>query len=240
MPHGRDGATNFAVRHAYRAPREAYRTGGDLALARRHDDGALTFALIDLWAKGAQADHYARRLRAAFSTAMPAHSPAALLAQLNERLCEELRVCRELEGSAAACVVRCTADGRVCYASAGADDGLVFHAGEVACRLPATGPLLGLDDGARFGQGDCAPLHSGDVLLVCTDGVTEARSPSSGRLLGVEGLVAVMRGLLETNALRPEILLDRIAAWSGGAVQDDATALFAVPRVDAKLHVARL
>jgi sigma-B regulation protein RsbU (phosphoserine phosphatase) len=74
--------------------------------------------------------------------------------------------------------------------------------------LDATGPLLGTLEAATYKERQ-TEIHPGDVLVLYTDGVTEAMSPA-GELFGMdrlheviraragEGAGAVLRGIRET------------------------------------------
>jgi hypothetical protein len=57
----------------------AERAGGDFALARRRPDGTTTLMVTDLRAKGAEADHYASRMKRAFNIiSVMVQSPACI------------------------------------------------------------------------------------------------------------------------------------------------------------------
>jgi serine phosphatase RsbU (regulator of sigma subunit) len=72
------------------------------------------------------------------------------------------------------------------------------------------GTWLGiLDDVAPLVGVDQLELAPGDVLLVYTDGVTEARAPADGSMLGRDGL---QRLLEESGRLPLETIKERIVA----------------------------
>lgn len=89
-------------------------------------------------------------------------------------------------------------------------------------RLEATGPLAAAFEEATF---ECrqVELHRGDVLLVYTDGITDARM--GGEAFGIEGLSEVLRRVASRE---PHEILDEVFAAaleaSGGAMRDDAAA----------------
>ncbi|HET9058535.1 MAG TPA: PP2C family protein-serine/threonine phosphatase [Acidimicrobiales bacterium] len=82
-----------------------------------------------------------------------------------------------------------TEAGTLRHASAGHPPALVWHRGEVNA-LTATGPLLALDPRAGYFSRDL-PLDVGDLAVLYTDGLTEARS--NGQLFGEERVVHVVR-----------------------------------------------
>lgn len=84
------------------------------------------------------------------------------------------------------------ATGAITYASCGHEPGRVrrMATGEVEA-LEVTGPPLGVDDNAVYGENTFS-LAAGDALLLYTDGVSES-GPSRRDLLGAEGLARVFR-----------------------------------------------
>jgi serine phosphatase RsbU (regulator of sigma subunit) len=96
-------------------------------------------------------------------------------------------------------------------------------------RLGATGPLLGAVPHAEYGELEVG-LRLGDMVLLYTDGVTEARR--GVRLFG-EG--RVRRVLRRTPTAREclDSLLDAVKSYADGPLKDDAAAL-AVRRVGLK------
>ena len=92
--------------------------------------------------------------------------------------------------------------------------------------LDSTGPVLGVLSGFAFGRGEDVRLSPGDVLLLYTDGATEAPSPTS-ELYGEERLQDVIRGSAGGNV---QSVLGAVSAalkvWTGGAPnRDDITLL---------------
>jgi serine phosphatase RsbU (regulator of sigma subunit) len=85
------------------------------------------------------------------------------------------------------------------------------------------GHPLGILDAPTF-RDDSTLLHSGDVLVLYTDGITEAGGTEAG--LGERGLVEVVRG---ATGLPPSGVLGRIeaAVSERGSVRDDIALLAA-------------
>lgn len=79
--------------------------------------------------------------------------------------------------------------GTLRFASAGHPAAWLWHGGEVR-PLRSTGPLLTLDPKASYTSRE-VPLASGDVLLLYTDGLAEARAGE--HLFGEERVAAVLR-----------------------------------------------
>jgi sigma-B regulation protein RsbU (phosphoserine phosphatase) len=82
-----------------------------------------------------------------------------------------------------------TEAGTVRHASAGHPPAFVWRRGEIEA-LAATGPLLGLDPNATYYSRDMS-FEVGDLAVLYTDGLTEARS--GGQLFGEERVVNIIR-----------------------------------------------
>jgi serine phosphatase RsbU (regulator of sigma subunit) len=116
------------------------------------------------------------------------------------------------------------ASGRFAWSVAGHPPPLLVRQGRVVKELEA-------EPGLPFGLG-CEPvvtveqLEAGDRILLYTDGVTEARSPS-GALFGLEALAdLVSRGVREhTPPETMRLLMHGIEAHNEGPMRDDATAV---------------
>ena len=86
----------------------------------------------------------------------------------------------------------CPATGRLSYVSAGHEAPLLRQGG--ACqRLEGSGPAMGVFPGATYDLGH-ADLGPGDVLVVYTDGIIDARSPANVSF-AIEGLEASLLAL---------------------------------------------
>jgi serine phosphatase RsbU (regulator of sigma subunit)/CHASE3 domain sensor protein len=103
------------------------------------------------------------------------------------------------------------------YASAGHGTAYVRRGRSIE-QLPPTGPIIGLDADERYMNRTVA-LASGDLVLLATDGLCEARD-AAGELLGEDRIVALLReGPTDPQALCD--LLVRSAEDFSGGVQDD-------------------
>jgi phosphoserine phosphatase RsbU/P len=98
---------------------------------------------------------------------------------------------------------------------------------DVRVKNPPPGPRnvpLGVVDQAGFDQ-SCLRLRSGDVVILYTDALLEARRPD-GSTLGEAGLMGICKSL---DPARPETfardLVERCADWAGARSIDDCTVL---------------
>src|SRR5687767_4218870 len=103
--------------------------------------------------------------------------------------------------------------------------GDVAGKGAPAAWLAAGGPVLGLLPGATY-EFDSVTLEAGDLVVICSDGVTEARN-AAGEEFGRERLIEAMTGC---HGAKPDAVLERlfgaVRKFSQGTPQgDDITGL---------------
>jgi phosphoserine phosphatase RsbU/P len=123
-------------------------------------------------------------------------------------------------------VVFDTAAGTVRYASAGHPAVWLWHDGELNA-LRATGPLLTLDPTGSFHSREM-PLDPGDLLLMYTDGLSEARA--GGQLFGEERIANIIKrdpGHEATTLCK--VLLEAARDFASEPLSDDV-AILAVRR----------
>jgi PAS domain S-box-containing protein len=117
--------------------------------------------------------------------------------------------------------------GSLVYASAGHPDGYVLDAaGQVRAVLPSLNPPLGVEAGLSFTTRAVPGLAPGDLVLLLTDGVVEARSPE-GVAFGCERALGAVRACRHEPAARVvENLYRAVRAHSrDGPQADDVTAV---------------
>jgi phosphoserine phosphatase RsbU/P len=117
------------------------------------------------------------------------------------------------------------ATGELRYTNAGHPAPLLLKAGEQRCRRLTMGGM-GVGICARQGyREETARLTTGDVLILYTDGLTEARSPG-GELFGETRLAQAVGKYRQTTAWEMvTALLGEVNAFAGGAAQTDDIAL---------------
>ena len=116
-------------------------------------------------------------------------------------------------------------DGTVQYSNAGQEPPVVVRANGVVDHLEVGGPVLGLLSGATYDYGNTV-LAPGDIVMMCSDGVTEARNVD-GDEFGGNRLATLLR---DAHGHDPEAVLERVLAavreFAGREPQtDDITAL---------------
>ena len=121
--------------------------------------------------------------------------------------------------------------GTLTYCNAGHNPPMLFRSAEAGAveKLTRTGLPLGIFPGRTWEQ-RAIQLSVGDVLVLYTDGVTEAQDLHD-TFFGEERLLDVLRAHLDKTALEIQSALMReIRSFSGGAPQYDDIALMIVVR----------
>jgi sigma-B regulation protein RsbU (phosphoserine phosphatase) len=121
--------------------------------------------------------------------------------------------------------------GEVVYASAGHDAALVLAKGAAPRALDTEGgPPLGVIEGFEFPV-DRGRLETGEVLLLYTDGITEAMDPSGG-LYGAARLTATLKKSPPDSAQAAiERVTEDVRAFTAGADQADDMTMLALRRI---------
>ena len=111
------------------------------------------------------------------------------------------------------------AAGTLTYCSAGHPPALFVHAGETS-TLGVQSGVVGAFADISYRDG-VQQLDQGDLLLLYTDGTTEARSPS-GAFFGEDGLADAVAAEVPCgfNGVLDR-LLDRLDAFTGHRLEDD-------------------
>ncbi len=184
--------------------------------------GGFGFTLGDVAGKGPPAALLAVAVQSSFAAYAPvAVSPAELMTRVNVALFRraiEARFATMFHG-----VI--SADGHLRYSNAGQEAPIVVRTDGTMEELDIGGPVLGLLSMAsyEFGETQLAP---GDLIVVFSDGVTEARDVQ-GNEYGREQLLAILGRSAGQDAGRVlEDLMASVTQFSLDAPQaDDITAL---------------
>ncbi|HET9195141.1 MAG TPA: SpoIIE family protein phosphatase [Vicinamibacterales bacterium] len=179
------------------------------------------FGLGDVAGKGAPAALLAAAVQSNFIAQAPVSAdPADTLTRVNNALLRraiEARFATMFHG-----VVDVT--GHLSYSNGGQEPPLVLKRDGISW-LEAGGPVLGLLPGATY-EFDSVTLDPGDLVVICSDGVTEARN-AGGDEFGRERLIEAMSGC---HGGKPAAVLERlfeaVRLFSQGTPQgDDITGL---------------
>jgi len=119
------------------------------------------------------------------------------------------------------------AGGRIRYANCGHVPAFLLRADGALERFPPTGTVLGAFENWNCAIGE-TPFGTGDVLALCTDGITEA-ADQNGIEFGDEGLANALRCSSRqapaqdlVRSITPEVL-----RFSGHEQHDDITLIVA-------------
>ncbi|HZB46948.1 MAG TPA: SpoIIE family protein phosphatase [Pyrinomonadaceae bacterium] len=133
------------------------------------------------------------------------------------------QLCSSTEGNRFATLFLALYDDRtrtIRYTNAGHNAPALVRASGAVERLTRGGTMIGAFDWARFEEAQ-ATLHDGDLLLVFSDGLSEAQN-HAGEEYGEQRLVefAVARRGHTVEELRRAVF-EEVNQWSGGAERDD-------------------
>ena len=108
------------------------------------------------------------------------------------------------------------------FCGAGHPPAMIVQPGEAPRLLQSQSTVLGLLENAVNGNATTrVPTHSGDRVVIYTDGFTESFN-SRGEMLGIEGLKTIVReaATLSLSGMKQEII-NRVADWRQGPANDD-------------------
>ena len=212
--------------HLYRAATEEVLVGGDFYDAFEIEEGVLAFVIGDVSGHGVQAARVATLVKASLAAFYgERRDPEEVLSRVNQLL-----IRKAMPGfTSLLLAIYHVREQELSYCSAGHPDAFIAHAGGDISVLPGNHPPLGV-----FADWKCAvrrvPFRPGDLLLLYTDGLTEARM--DGNLFGEARLAATFaKNLSRPLGELPGALLDAALDFSGGKLRDDV-AILAVRALD--------
>jgi sigma-B regulation protein RsbU (phosphoserine phosphatase) len=198
-----------------------YEIGGDYYDFIQREDGRLVVALGDVSGKGTAAALLMSSLHAAVHAQADIHnSLAKTIGAVNRYLVDSIPANRfvtlfyaELEPKS----------GALAFLNAGHNPPLIVHAGGTMEQLASGGLPLGIMPNADFREGR-TQLHPGDVLVIYSDGVSEATNPS-GEEFGPTRLYEVVARNLDGSAagIRDRIESALTKFCQGTPAADDIT-----------------
>jgi serine phosphatase RsbU (regulator of sigma subunit) len=211
---------------AYRPAKEAVRVGGDFYEVYPGDDGSALFMLGDVAGNGVEAAALAGRIEHSVAALRLVESrPARLLYLLNQTILgnSDNRFATLVVGSLSR-----HDDGRLelVLASGGHPPPVLLRTDGTVQEVVMPGTLVGVLPEPRFSE-TTVLLAPGDVCLLYSDGVTEARGGQDGQeLFGPQRLGEAMAGGAGMSA--PELtghIEARLELWLDGREHDDIALL---------------
>jgi len=203
--------------------------GGDFMDSFELADGRVALVVGDVVGKGLKAASRTAEIKYTLRAFMHLNpDPAGAVGMLNQFLCHAHRD-EDGDGdmlAALALVVVDAHSGDVTGTLAGLEPPLIVRATGSHVELEARGLPLGVDDGAVY-ETSTETLGREDLLIIASDGITEARSGRT--FLGYEGLVRLATTADRTADLTRVTftILEGAKAFSGGSFTDDACLLLA-------------
>lgn len=211
----------------YEAAWDEANVGGDFFDLFALPGGRVALVVGDVSGKGLDAAARTAEVRYALRVYLREHSsPEAALARLNAYLCAGA----DPEGVAFVALTLAVVDpigGAVTLAMAGAEPPLVARGDGRVEVLETGGLLLGIDPEGSY-RVTRLRLAPGDLLLLMTDGIIEARR-SGGAFFGSEGIEGAV-GRADVRSSLPAIgraVVEGARAFAGGTLHDDACLLLA-------------
>jgi serine phosphatase RsbU (regulator of sigma subunit) len=209
-----------------------YEIGGDYYDFIKRDDGRLVIALGDVSGKGTAAALLMSSLHAAIHAQAGSHdSLVGTICAVNRYLADNIPsnrfvtlFCAELDPES----------GALSFLNAGHNPPLIVHAAGTVEQLASGGLPLGIKADAEYREGR-TQLQPGDVLVIYSDGVTEASSPS-GEEFGPTRLYEVVSRNVDASAAgirdRIESALTKFA--QGTRAADDITLVIVKRQAETK------
>jgi len=224
----------LAVKTLHQAASDESLVGGDFWDTFACDHGNVALVVGDVMGHGLPAAVFTAELKYALRGFVREHQhPGRILKQMNAYLCESFRLYGEglnEEGNDApvclALAIVNTATGEGVVAAAGMEPPLLVRRDGQMEEMKINGLLLGLQPGTEYTETPFH-LHPGDLIILTTDGVTEARQGK--QFLGYEGLMRLAQegrslGTLEQMG---QTILEGARAFANGKLTDDACVLLA-------------
>lgn len=209
----------LSTQSRYSSATEAAYVGGDFFDLVRLPERHACVVMGDVSGKGVEAASVSSAVKTALSAyAWEGLSPARMVGLLNDFLLGFSRI--ETFATLFVGMVDLSA-GVLTYCSAGHPPALLVRAqtGELVTLSVQSG-VVGAFEGMRYRNGE-VPVRTGDIVVLYTDGVTEARN-SQGAFFGEDGLRdAVAREVAQGFEGLCDRLLDNVAAFSEGSLDDD-------------------
>ena len=213
-----------------------YEIGGDYYDFIEREDGRLVIALGDVSGKGTAAALLMSSLHAAVHAQSGSHdSLVATISAVNRYLADNIPANRfvtlfyaELDPGS----------GALSFLNAGHNPPLIVHAAGTVEQLASGGLPLGIKPDADYREGR-TQLQPGDVLVIYSDGVTEAVSPT-GEEFGPTRLYEVVSRNVTSSAAgirdRIESALTKFA--QGTAAADDITLVIVKRQAEARVAIS--
>lgn len=207
----------------------AHQVGGDYYDFLPAADGeAVRVVIADSMGKGLPAGLVMSNLQGALHILAGENgSPAHLVSHLNHWLCRNIPVTKFISLACLMIKSPSETDSRILYANAGHPPPILLRAGGKVEQLAAKGTFIGVHENFRYEESQLT-LSSGDVLLLYTDGATEAED-DQGQMFGDKRLIEfVSHHRTKKPATLIGDLIDEIKNFSGRPEPEDDLTVIAL------------
>jgi serine phosphatase RsbU (regulator of sigma subunit) len=220
---GKIPGTDFG--YLYRSATTSAAVGGDFYDVFELEGNRVGIVVGDVSGKGVQAATLTSLVKNTIrALAYEDESPAAVLGKTSAVIFRATPA--EIFVTIMFCVLD-TTSGRMTYCCAGHTRGIVKRAGGDTELLEVGSALAGAFPDVELADGETA-VEEGDLLVLYTDGVTEARQ--DGELFGEERLVEFVRSMEPVRPKKvPQVIFNEVLRFARGKLSDDV-AIVAVAR----------
>jgi len=216
------GDAALRIGHLYRSATLATRVGGDFYDIFPMADGRVGVLIGDVSGKGLDAavlTSFVKNTIRAF--AHSESSPARIIQQANEVLAAAAHL---PDFASVVLLVVDPGAASLAYCCAGHPPAIITHPEAAAEYLSNASPVIGAFSGLEYIETTVA-VTSDDVVVLYTDGVTEARGADGG-FFGDERLLLTIEAAAEKTPERlPELIHDAVMAYTSGRLSDDIAIL---------------
>ena len=205
------------------------KTGGDIIDVFHYDNDHVSFAIADIAGKGTLAAVHAAMIKYGLrSFVSNGLTPEKVMRSL-DRLYLENNAFEQVESFA--CIFLGVVDNTrrlLHYTNAAMESVLVIHPDGTSKRLEPTAPLVGVfEDQHHLFKQSFVDLREGSLLVVATDGVTEARD-RKGAMLGIERIrETILSQRTESESSIAAALLAEAESFSDDQRRDDIAIIVA-------------
>ena len=215
--------------YLYRSSTTAATVGGDFYDLIELDGGRVGVLVGDISGKGVQAAVLAALVKNTIrALAYESDSPADVISKASAAIYKTTPTSTFV--TLLFCIID-TASQSVVYCSAGHTRGIMKKTNGKIALFDIGSPIAGAFESTDFEDGEM-PMAKGDVLVLYTDGITEARRDRE--LFGERRFADFIRRMepMPTKDV-PETIFDKVMAYTGGTLSDDAAIVSVSIRAEA-------
>lgn len=218
---GWDSTAYLEIGTAYVSAARHLAIGGDLFDVHSIDDHRCLLVVADVSGKGLDAAVDTAFVKYSLRSIVAEHDdPSTILRKFNIAFIRSVRDDTSFVSLFAG--VLDASRSTLHYASAGHSP-VYIRRGDDVRQVPVTGPLVGLRVEDEFGS-DTESLSPGDIVVLSTDGFTEARD-TAGIMIDDAGAMRIIREAPRQPQKMADFIVSAVTRASGGRIADDLALL---------------